>query len=243
MAFTTKKIKSKVVGIIDIGTYKIRVAITKYKNKDIELIGYGEKRSLITEYENISDSLDARQTYEDIADGIKKAEIDANTKIQEVIINIPFRELFFEFDKVNYIRKESEKAINNKELNEILTEVKEISLRKAFQSIKANNSYSKEQLKLIISSINSILLDKEESRKLLGKQPKEVNISILNIFIPEDKYDFIKSLGNILEKKIIKIIPSEYSIAKLDYAKENVVIIDLGSSHTSIIVKLNNNII
>jgi hypothetical protein len=243
MAFTTKKIKSKVVGIIDIWTYKIRVAITKYKNKDLELIGYGEKRSLITEYESISETLDNKQTYEDIADGIKKAESDANTKIQEVIINIPFRELFFEFSKVNHIRKDHKKEIDEDELNEILTEVKGISLRKAFKNIKENNSYSKEQLKLIISNINNIFLDKKENRKLLWENPEEVNISILNIFIPEDKYDFIKSLWNTLEKKIIKIIPSEYSIAKLNYSKKNIVIIDLGSSHTSIIVKLDNNII
>ena len=103
MAFTTKKIKSKTVGIIDIWTYKIRVAITKYKNKDLELIGYWEKRSFITEYNSVSDALDTKQTYEHISDAIKKAETDAQTKITEVIINIPFQELFFEFSKVNYI--------------------------------------------------------------------------------------------------------------------------------------------
>ena len=63
MAFTTKKIKSKTVGIIDIWTYKIRVAITKYKNKDLELIGYWEKRSFINEYNSVSDALDTKQTY------------------------------------------------------------------------------------------------------------------------------------------------------------------------------------
>jgi len=243
MAFTTKKIKSKTVGIIDIWTYKIRVAITKYKNKDLELIGYWEKRSFITEYNSVSDALDTKQTYEHISDAIKKAETDAQTKITEVIINIPFQELFFEFSKVNYIRKDGEKTINAPELDKIITEVKEISLRKAFHNIKATNSYSKEQLKLIISNINTILLDKVENRKLIWESPKEVKISILNIFIPEDKYDFIKSLWNILEKKIIKIIPSEYSISKLDYSEKDVVIIDLWSSHTSVIVKLDNNIV
>ena len=90
MAFTTKKIESKTIGIIDIWTYKIRVAITKYKNKDLELIWYWEKRSLITEYDSIGNSLDTKQTYEHIADGIKKAETDGSTKIKEVIINIIF---------------------------------------------------------------------------------------------------------------------------------------------------------
>jgi cell division ATPase FtsA len=115
----------------------------------------------------VSDALDTKQTYEHISDAIKKAETDAQTKITEVIINIPFQELFFEFSKVNYIRKDGEKTINAPELDKIITEVKEISLRKAFHNIKATNSYSKEQLKLIISNINTILLDKVENRKLI----------------------------------------------------------------------------
>jgi hypothetical protein len=122
---------------------------------------------LITEYDSINNTLDTKETCEHISDAIKKAEGDARTKINEVIINIPFQELFFEFSKVNYIRKEHEKEINEEELIEIMTEVKEISLRKAFQNIKETNSYSKEQLKLIISNINNILIDKVESKKLL----------------------------------------------------------------------------
>lgn len=243
MSFLRKKIEAKIIWIIDIGTYKIRVAITKYKNKDLDLLWYGEKRSFIIGYSNINESMTTKQICEHIWDGIQKAEINANTKIEEIIINIPFQELFFEFSKVNYIRKNTKTPINKEELNQIIENLKEISLRKAFQNIQKNNSYPKEQLKLIISNISNILLDKKENTKLCWQNPREINISILNIFIPVDKYKFIKSIWNILEKKVVRIIPSEYSIAKLDYNQKDVIILDIGSSHTSIIVKIQNNII
>jgi len=239
MNFTTKKIESEIIGIIDIWTYKTRVAITKYKNKDLELIWYWEKRSLITNY-NFSN---IKKICDNILDWIKKAEINWNRKIEKIILNIPFRELFFESSKINYIRKNHEKKIDKNELTSITKEIINISLKKAFKNIKENNSYSKEQLKLIISNINNILLDKTKNKKLLWKNPKEINISILNVFIPENKYEFIKSIWNILDKKIIKIIPSEYSISKLDYQEKDIVIIDLWSSHTSVIIKLNNEIV
>lgn len=243
MSFTTKKIESKIIGIIDIGSYKIRVAITKYKNKDLELIWYGEKRSFITEYNSVSESIDTKQIYEHIDDAIKKAETDAGVKVDEVIINIPFQELFFESSQINYIRKNKENIIDTNEIHDIIERVKEISLKHAFHNIKKISSYSKEQLKIIISTIYSIQLDQIENKKILSKRANEINISILNIFIPEDKYDFISWLGNVIEKKITKIIPSEYSISKLEYWVKEVVIIDIGSAHTSVIVKEGKNIL
>ena len=124
-----------------------------------------------------------------------------------------------------------------------MSEIKNIALKKAFKNIKENYSYDKNQLKLIICNIANIKIDKLETKKLLWKNPKEININILNIFIPESKYNDIKDIANNIGKKIIKIIPSEYAVAKLDYNKKDVVIVDLGSCHTSVIVKQNNNII
>lgn len=85
MNFIKKEIEANIIGIIDIGTYKARVAITQYKNKDLTLIGYGEKRQ-----ENNYDGDHTLQICENISDGIKKAELDGNIKINDIIINIPF---------------------------------------------------------------------------------------------------------------------------------------------------------
>lgn len=239
MNFVQQKIEAKIIWIIDVWTYKARVAITQYKNRDLELIWYWEKRQDFINncQENISWITEA------IKSSIKKAEYNWNTKINEIIINIPFQELFLESSKINYIRKNIDKEIDIEELNEIIKEIKEIALKKAFRNIKNNYSYDKNQLKLIICNISSILIDKIDTKELIWKNPKEINISMLNIFIPDTKYEQIEKIAQNIDKKIIKIIPSEYSIAKLDYNKKDVVIIDLWSCHTSVIVKQNENII
>jgi len=56
------------------------------------------------------------------------------------------------------------------------------------------------------------LLDNLESKKIIGKNPKEINISLLNIFIPESKYEIIRYLSKSIGKNIINIIPSEFAI-------------------------------
>lgn len=239
MSFVKKEIDPKILWIIDIWTYKIRVAITKYKNRDLELIWYWEKRQNC----DISSCNDINLISENIKDWIKKAEKDWGVKIEEIIINIPFEEIFFEPCKVNYIRKNNTNKIDKEELDEIMSEIKKMCFKKSFNNINQNNSYKKDDLKLIISNINNIQIDKLETKKLLDCSPKEITISILNIFIPRTKYEIIESIWNALNKKIFKIVPSEFSLAKLSFNKENIIIIDLWKSYTSIIVKMNEEII
>lgn len=239
MNFKKIELTPKIIWIIDIGTYKIKVSITKYHNKNLELIWYWEKRQDNNTYLQNNVKL----LCENITEAIKKAEQDWNTVIEEIIINFPFWDIFFETAKINHIRKNTENEIDKEELGQIINEVKDISLRKAFENIKINYTFDKENLKLIISNITNILVDKNETKKLIGKNPKEVNISILNVFIPRTKYELIESIWRSIDKKIIKILPWEYCIAKLDYNKKDLVIIDLWNTFTSVIVKENNNII
>lgn len=241
MSFKKKKIMAKKVGIIDIWAYKIRVAITKYKNKDMELLWYWEKRSWFNQWdynqhdinETSKDTL--RKLGDDINESIEKAKEEWAWEIDDIILNIPFQEVFFESSKINYIRKKSG-FVDKAELIEILKEIKEKSLGKSFQNILDTAGYKKENLKLIIATLQNITLDGKESKKIIGKNPKEIRFSILNIFIPEHKYEFIKSIWETIHKNIIKIVPSEYSIAKLSYSHKNYVVIDLWNSHASIIV-------
>jgi hypothetical protein len=87
--------------------------------------------------------------------------------VAEIIINIPFQELFFEFSKTNHIRKNNKQEIDKKELDEIMKELRSISLKKAFKNIRINNAYSSEDLKIITSNISSIQIDNIGTQKLL----------------------------------------------------------------------------
>jgi hypothetical protein len=44
MSFINKLIPSKKVIIIDLGTYKIKTALCEYKNNEVHLLSYSERR-------------------------------------------------------------------------------------------------------------------------------------------------------------------------------------------------------
>ncbi len=236
MNFVKKEIKPKIVWIIDIWTYKIRVWICKILNRDIELVWYGEKRQdenyvIMQEIQNLE------WISESIQQAIKKAEKDWDIEVDDIIINIPTESLFFESSKINHIRENQEKEIDENELYEIMNVVESISLKKHYKNIKASSWYKKNDLKLLISNISEILVDGKKSKQILKESPKEINISLLNIFIPYSKYEVIQYISNAIWKKIINIIPCEFAVTWLFTKQKDMVIIDFWNSHTSVIVK------
>lgn len=242
MPFTQKKIAPKIIWIIDIGSYKIRVWICKIYNNELNLIWYWEKRQnsddiVMHEFVNLEWICD------NINLAIEKAEIDAGIVIQDIIINIPFEEIFFETSQINHIRQNSKISIDKKELIEMMQDVEYQALKKHYKHIRSTSGYTKKDLRLIIWGISELKVDKQKTKKLLKLSPKEVNISLLNIFIPETKYETIQTIWRVLGKNIKKIIPSEFAITKLFKKKQDVVIIDLWSTQTSIIVKKDNKIL
>lgn len=241
MNFIKKEIKPKIIWIIDIWTYKIRVWICKIINRDVELIWYWEKRQ-DEEYVVMQELQNLEWISENISQAIKKAEIDWGIEIDDVIINLPTPNLFFEFSKINHIRENTEATINDKELYEIMNIIESLALKKHFKNIKENSWYKKNDLKLLISNISNITIDNLEAKKLIWNNPKEVNISLLNVFIPESNYETVSYMSKAIWKNIINIIPSEFAITGLFKETQNVVIIDLWNSHTSIIVKKDGNI-
>lgn len=241
MNFIQKEIKPKIIWIIDIWTYKIRVWICKIINRDVELVWYWEKRQdenyvIMQEFENLE------WISENISQAIKKAEKDWDIKVEDIIINIPNPNLFFEFSKINHIRENSESPIDKEELYNLLRLLEWQALKKHYKNIRENSGYKKSNIKLLISNISNILIDSEKTKKLVWTNPKEINVSLLNVFIPESKYETIKYIEKSIWKNIINIIPSEFAITWLFKNTKNVVIIDIWNSHISIIVKKEGNI-
>jgi len=242
MNFIKKEIKPKIIWIIDIWTYKIRVWICKIINRDVELIWYWEKRQ-DENYIIMQELQDLEWISENISQALHKAEDDWNIIVDDIIINLPTPHLFFEFSKINHIRENSEIKVDDEELYEIMAIIEWLALKKHYKNIKNNSGYKKNDLRLLISNITNVLLDGKKSKKIIGTTPKEVNISLLNIFIPESKYEIIRYLSKSIWKNIINIIPSEFAITWLFKKTNDIVIIDLWNSHTSIIVKKDWNIL
>lgn len=242
MAFIKHKLNSRRIAIIDIWSHKIKVWICEIIWDNSTIIWYWEKRqdsnySFLWEYTNIE------WICENIKEATLKAESNAGYNVNEIIINFPFEEVFFCFKKINYNRKNPDSIIDKEESDKILSKIKSININSCTKNISLKSSYLKDDLKLIINNISNIKIDWVLCNNILNKSWENIQISILDILIPISKYNLLHYIWNILNKKILKIIPLEFSIVKLFNDIKDIVIIDLWNSHTSIIVKKENDLI
>lgn len=235
MNFKREKIKPKYIWVIDIWTYKIRVGICKVLNRDVELIWYWEKRQDINDI-HLQEIKNLWNVCENIKQAINKAEIDSKIKVNEYMINIPTPNLFFESNKIE-IERESKKEIDESEMYNILKKIENKAFRDDYRKIKEMTWYNKNDLKLIISNVSNIKIDGKNSKNFIWENPEKISISILNIFVTENKYELKNYIAKYIKKDIINIVPSEFALVWLFQEKKDIIIIDIWNSHTSIIVK------
>lgn len=238
MNFKKTEIKAKYLGLIDVGTYKVRVAICKILNRTVEFIWYWEKRQDLNDI-YLQEIKNLKAVCENIKQAIEKAEMDAKMKIDDFMINIATSNIYFESSKINYSREKTKDEIDENEMYEILKKIEKKALNNHYRRIKNTSWYDKNDLKLIISNISRIYLDDKKIKSLINQNWTHLTSSILNIFITENKFSLLKTISKYTNKNIEKIIPSEFALFGLFKEKKDLVIIDLWNSSTSIIIKKN----
>lgn len=231
---------SKKVWVIDIWSYKIKVAICELKYGSLDIIWYWEKRQdsqdiIYGEIWNIW------WVCNSIEDAFKKASSQAWVSVNDIFINIPTRSIVWSSNNVNYKRKNKNQEIDLDELDHIIWKVESYSIEKAKKKIFQDTWYRDMDLKLITSSITKILIDNNKVSNPIWFTWEYVNISTINIFTPLSKYQLIQTIWNFLWKKVNSIIPMEFSIPKI-FEKawvifDDIIYLDIWSHRSRIIVQ------
>lgn len=228
------------IAIIDIWSYKIKVALCNFRKDEIEIKSYTEKRQeqdIILNWE----IKDLKSLCENTKIALKK--VDPKNTVKQIIINSVTPDIFISSSQVSYERKEIDLKIKKEEVFRIIKQKETECINIWVKNIKDKTPYHKEDLRLLLGNINSILIDWKKVMDIFWKTWKKIVLSITNIFIPNDKYEIIESIGKIINKEIISIIPEEYSITKLFDEKKELVVINIWNKHTIISIKKKDNIV
>ena len=235
MSFTRKHIPAKTLCIIDIGSYKLRACGAKFKNKEIEILAYNEKRQDVSYFAN-NECRNLPGLCKNIGSIIKSLESENNVAFQDVVINYPFWELFLWSKSINYKRKHPHKKIDSHELLDILSSAEKLCLRHLWGQIDKFYGLSQKEVQILLSRVNSIALDGKKTDHIIGQEWENMRISLLNAFIPSMKHALINQIWNVLWKNIYRILPSEYSISKI-FPQKNILILNLWATQTTLTLK------
>lgn len=240
MSFITKIIPWKHVLVIDIWTYKVKVALCEYKNQEVEVLAYSEKRQEETNiiWSEIWNIEWVSNTIESVISNVLKWQ-DFNPK--DIIINIPTSTLISSTNKIVYSRNSKDNKIDLDELDYIVWKAERKALEDAKRDISKKTWFSDVDMKLITSSITSITIDNFSVSNPIWFTWENVSLSTLNIFIPASRYNIIETISNYLWKNVLSIIPLEFSLPKItensDFHEEDIIFIDIWNTKSAIIIQ------
>lgn len=240
LMFEKKELWTNNIAIIDIWSYKIKIANCRFKKDEIDIVSYSEKRqeqNILTNWE----IWDLKSICENLKIAFKK--VDPNDNIKKIILNSITPDIFLNSNKISIVRENKDLKISKEELFHIIKNIENECIEKWIKIIKSKTWYLKSDLKILSSNINHISIDWVQVKDLIWKTWKNISISITNIFIPNDKYDIIEEIWKILNKEIITILPEEYSISKVFNEENDVVIINIWNTNTFISIKKSDEII
>lgn len=240
MSFISKIIPSKKVILVDVGTYKVKIALCEYKNNEINILEYWEKKQEASDIIG-SEIANIEWVSNTIALALDKLLREKNINPNDIIINIPTSTIISSGKNLSYTRSAADENISIEELDYIVAKAEKEALKEAKTQIYNKTWYSEVDMKLITSSITDINIDGFKVTNPLGFTGKNINLSLLNIFIPASRYNIINTIGNFLEKNILSIIPLEFSLPKVlsswDYAFDDVLFIDIWNTKSSLIIQ------
>ena len=234
--FKKKKIQTEILAIIDIWSYKIRVAICEFSFENIKLLGFAEKRQSNTDIIN-NEIINLEWVCENISLAIKKAEENAKIKIEKIAVNPVFWDTFFYSKNISHIRTNKYKLIDEPELNNIINKIEQISYHSATKNIFNNYLYPVWDLEIIVSSVSEIKIDNNVVKNPLQENWEFITFNLLNIFLSKNNIELLNYISKYLKKDIIKILPEEFCLSKIWEKKKEVTIINIWNSSSYITVK------
>ena len=134
MSFISRIIPSKKILVVDIWTYKVKVALCEYKNWEINLLSIAEKKQ---EASDIiwSEIANIEWVSNTVSQAISKAIKDHNFNPKDIIINIPTSTIVSCWEKINYSRDKKNEEIDVNELDYIIWKVEKKALDLAKKEI------------------------------------------------------------------------------------------------------------
>lgn len=240
MSFIKQIISWKKVIIVDIWTYKIKIALCEYKNSWVQILDFAEKKQETKDI-LLWEIADIEWVSYTIKNLIQKINQKNNFSVKDIVVNIPTSTLISISKNIKYQREKKDSKICLNELDDIIWKIEYQSLVEARKEINQKTWYLDVDMKLITSSIVSIIIDNFKVSNPIWFSWKEINISTMNIFIPYSRYKIIKSIWENIWKNILSIIPHDFSIPKIfettDYKDDDIIFIDIWNSKTTVIIQ------
>lgn len=229
---------------LDIGTEFIKTAVFAVRNGKVEVLGYDRAPqrqnammgALIINLENVIDVVDQSiGTAVQMAKQITKDSVAIPKKVilgiaGELVKGVPI--------VVNVERDNPSRPINQREVDNIISQIKAQTFDEAKEEIAADTGIKTGQIAEIDTVVNSVYIDGIKVDSPIGFTGTDLVYRVFSTFSPKIHVDSIKEVAKTLGLEILKIVVEPYALAmgveNSRQEKFNAIFIDIGGGTTDI---------
>ena len=235
--FTTSRIeKEKIYTIVNVGSYKTRVIIAKFLAWEISILGYWEKRQSRLDVVN-NEIINTSWVCDTISEAIVQAKWQHDYNCNNIIINPFFSTLFFFSKKIAHKRKDPNTQLTNDELSQITSHSQWVASTSITHELYEKFWMRIWDVESILNYIPEIQFDWKKLWHDSWNRWEDLSFHMMNCYIPKENYKTISDITSFMGKKIIQIIPEEYSLTKIDWVNDNAVYVNIWNTSTLISIK------
>lgn len=231
--------------VIDIGTYRVRTGVYSAEKSELKELGYAVVRQDRKNFSNgmIADMQGVARTIEQ---SIVQAAQNVEKIPEDIIISFPSSDFISDKITTSYTRADPTSTLTMEELDTMIKRIEGESYVRARERAEMHSGMMKDDLRLISSTITSVSIDGRKITNPVGFTGGKVSLTILNVFAPASEFNILRSIISSLGRKVISLIPTPLLFPKIieqtDLLAERSCYIDIGYSHTTILLTQDNEI-
>ncbi|HRN86715.1 MAG TPA: cell division FtsA domain-containing protein [Candidatus Dojkabacteria bacterium] len=250
----TNKTDNEVLLALDVGTEFVKAVIFTVEEGDssIKVLGYGRSRqhgssmkgAMVINIEHVVNACDKA-----IGEALNHAdEIMSKELGVEYVTPAPEKALLGIAGELvkgvtiiaDYSREEPDVKIEQKEIDEVITSIKEYSFNQAINDISEETGIETKRLQEINTKINATYIDGVQVDRPLGMTGENISYRVFSTFAPSLHLNSLKEIASQLGLEILSIEVEPYAVARAvkdaKSEKFSAVIIDIGGGTTDIAV-------
>ena len=230
---------------IDIGAYRVRAWVYAIENSALTEIAYTTVRQ---NRKNFSYGVisDMRGVASTIEQAIIQVSQELESIPEDIIISFPSQDFICDSITTQYVRADKSSTLTMQELDTMIKKIEWDSYARARDKATFRSWSLQDDLRLISSTIVAISIDGKKVTNPIGFTGGRITLTVLNIFSPASEFNIIRSIIASLGKKTISLIPTPLVLPKIveqtEYALNRICHIDIGYSHTTVLVTQDNEI-
>lgn len=256
LPFLHKKNKQdeEILLALDVGTEFVKAVlfVVEEGSTTLKVVGYGKSRqstsamkgAMVINIEQVVNACD-RAIGEALSNADSVMSKETGTEYitpapEKVILGIAGELVKGVTIVADYSRETPDDKIENREIAEVLTSVKEHSFAQALEDISEETGIEAKRLQEINTKINASYIDGVQVDHPLGMTGENISYRVFSTFAPSLHVNSLKEIASQLGLEILSIEVEPYAVARAvkEAKKENfsAVIIDIGGGTTDIAV-------